>query len=393
MVIIDQIIKELIEHETEFNRIYKCLNKTKQNKKQTIESQVEAIIKEYNYIKSTYISFNNLFSHEYQSYILQLLTKSHDRLTKIFKQYKLHVQIPKVHMPNPEVLIPIIEETEKNFDEEMATFTVIDFINFATKLIPEYDGSPSDKQRFIDAVNLVDKNVGAHMSSAVEVAKSKLKGTARNFITTEDTLKAIVDQLTNCIKSESSNLILSKLKNLKQQDKSANDYIMELEKLTASLKRAYITEGVPVATAESYTTSNVVQAMKSGTNNDKMKLIMEAGEFKTVAEASAKFLSVSSELNSNQSQINYFQQKRYNNFGNNRGFQSNSYRGNNYRNNYNRNFDSFKKNNQNYDRKSANKNYFRRGYESNNRQVRYTEGELGNSNDPQSTQDLQLRDM
>lgn len=78
--------------------------------------------------------------------------------------------------------------------------TVIEFITFATRT-----------KRFIDAVNLVNANVGAFVVSAIEVVKSKLKGSATNIITkrNETTLKAITDKLKENIKSESSKLITS----------------------------------------------------------------------------------------------------------------------------------------------------------------------------------------
>lgn len=71
--------------------------------------------------------------------------------------------------------------------------------------------------------------MGEHIASAVEMVKTKLKGTARNFITNEASLVAIGDKLVASIKPESTNLIISKLKNLKQ--------------LTTSLKKAFFTEG------------------------------------------------------------------------------------------------------------------------------------------------------
>lgn len=52
MVVVDQLITELRLHEKEFNRIYKCLNKSKQAKKETVELNVKNIISEYNFIKS-----------------------------------------------------------------------------------------------------------------------------------------------------------------------------------------------------------------------------------------------------------------------------------------------------------------------------------------------------
>lgn len=57
--------------------------------------------------------------------------------------------------------------------------------------------------------------------------------------------------------------------------------------------------------------------------NDKIKLVMEAGDFQTVSEASAKFLSAHSEINSNDTQINYFQRRFFQCY-----YNANHFRGN-----------------------------------------------------------------
>ncbi len=364
MVNIEKILDILDIHFKEFERVYKCLNKAKLPSEKTVEFHVKTLVYEYNFITKIFNSNIKKVDESLTFNIQETLIKFRNKIIKIFLHIDLQIVIPEVrnlielkeNIFGSNSDIDNNDDTIVNFDidfsdkDEMA-ITVIEFINFATRTIPEFDGTPADLQRFIDAVNLVNANVGEFVGSAVEVVKSKLKGTARNFITNEADLKAITDKLTACIKSESSNLIISKLKSLKQQNKSPNDYVTDLEKLTASLKRAYITEGVPVDTAESYTTANVVQAIKLNTNNEKVKLIMEAGEFKTVAEASAKFLSVYSENNLTHAQINYFQQKRFKNFRGNQRFNrgnSNFYRGNNYQGNYSRNFNSFKQGNQSY---------------------------------------------
>lgn len=67
------------------------------------------------------------------------------------------------------LILKLRKASEKT--EKMA-ITVIEFITFATRT-----------KRFIDAVNLVNANVGAFVVSAIEVVKSKLKGSATNIIT------------------------------------------------------------------------------------------------------------------------------------------------------------------------------------------------------------------
>ncbi len=174
--------------------------------------------------------------------------------------------------------------------------TDIEFLKLASNILPEFDGTPEELQRFIDAIELVDKFSEQHMIIAVAITKTKLKGTARNFVQNEDTLIAVRDRLKKCIKPETSVLIISKLKNLEQFNKTPNEYIKELEILTTALKRAYIVEGLSVDLAEEYTTDKTVEVIKMNSISDKVKLIMDAGNFKTVSEACTKFLFVTSEM-------------------------------------------------------------------------------------------------
>lgn len=238
---------------------------------------------------------------------------------------------------------------EININNEMAT-TTIQFLSFAGKTIPEFDGSPENLQRFTDALNLVNANVETHMNSAVQLAKTKLIGTARNFITNEATLEAIIETLKNNIKGESTKAVIAKIMSVKQLGKSPTSYIKELEELTTSLKRAYITDGVPATLADEYATQNAVVAMTKNATNEKVKLIMEAGHFDSMNDAVAKYVGTTSEhtgvsvLYANRSNRGrganyYYRGNNYYNRGN--GHQSRGYynRGNYTGNsqNYNRN--------------------------------------------------------
>jgi len=311
----------------------------------------------------------------------------------------LNLQIPLIDLPkldttgNSSVNTTSISSTSTS-DSNTMTLTAIHIINLATKVVPEYDGTPNELQRFIDAINLRNTSKDQFEDSAIEVIKTKLKGTAR--ITNETTTIAIRDTLKASVKPLSTKLLISKLKNLKQATKSPNDYITQVESLTTALKTAYISDGLSVNLAETYTTQDALEAIQSNSNNEKVNIILEAGNFANVAELSTKFLSVAAS-NSNENQIHYFQRK-YNNFGGskrfNRGsYHTNNFRGSNFRGGYN-NKPSYYNNHgyQNNFRGGYNdRNSFNRGTQ--NRQVRYVEGELGNSNDRQSNSNVELREM
>lgn len=162
------------------------------------------------------------------------------------------------------------------------------------------------------------------MATAVTIVKTKLIGTARSFVTNEATIDDIVAVLTTNIKFESSKVVSSKLLAYKQGNKSSVDYTKEIESISASLKRAFMSEGVPIAAAERYSVDTLVKAVASNSNNENVKRVMQAADFKTVSDVTAKFMSVTTEETANKSQVLHY--KRFNN--NYRGWRKN-FRGNN----------------------------------------------------------------
>lgn len=80
-------------------------------------------------------------------------------------------------------------------------------------------------------------------------------------------------------------------------------YIKEIEDLTSSLKRAYISEGVPFRLAGEYSTQNAVKSLSTNASNEKIKLIMEAGTFNNMNEAVSKFVTTTTEVSASQSNV------------------------------------------------------------------------------------------
>lgn len=212
------------------------------------------------------------------------------------------------------------------------------FINTYSKIIPEFDGSAENFTRFTDACELLNENVGQFMPTAIRLVKTKLIGSARSYITTENTIEAILRVLKNNITGESSKVVSAKLMSLKQTNKTSNDYIKELESLTKSLKRSYLDEGLPPANAESLANDCAVKAIIYNTHDEKTKTIMQAADFKSLNEASTKFLTVSTERDNLKSQILFYKKKfsprGRGSFNGSRGSYRNNNRGNGNVNNY-----------------------------------------------------------
>lgn len=221
------------------------------------------------------------------------------------------------------------------------------------------------------------------MVSAVGLIKTKLQGVAIDFITTESTIKEIVTQLKGEITPESTKVISAKLMSLKQGNKSANDYIKEVETMTATLKRAYLSEGVSASRATTYSTDVAVKAITTSTNNEKLKTVMQSADFKNINEVSTKFLTVTTDQSANKAQLLYFKGRnpqfrgRGNFRGNFRGQSRGNFRGgyNNFRQNYRGQNDQNQSNN---NRSGGN---YRGGRNGQDRYVRFAE----NSQSPQLT--------
>lgn len=289
-----------------------------------------------------------------------------------------------------------IEDSSENSDyEDTMVQTKEEFLVYASKLLPDFDGSFANLQSFCDGLSLVNLSVGTHGEAAVELVKTKLKNDSRMYISNEATLQAIIATLKDKIKPDSTAVVTSKLMGVSQAKKKVNEYVKEVETLTASLKRAYIAEGVPLPLADQYATRSAVEAMQKNAASDKVRLLMEAGKFVDLNEAVDKFVKANNDEATGTASINYVN-KRYG-VNNQRGRRGNhrNYRGSNgyyYNNNgnSNRNYqngNNWRSNNNNNNRPRGNN----RGR--NNGRVRVANVEENNSQgNGQAPQQTRLRD-
>nr|CAH7743112.1 unnamed protein product [Callosobruchus chinensis] len=200
--------------------------------------------------------------------------------------------------------------------------TAIEFLNLARKILPhEYDGSPDRLQSFLKGHTLLTAYATGNEQNAIAYIKTRLCGKARGLIGDNDSLQDIAQKLRQGIKTESSQAVTSKILGHKQFQKDKTKYAEEIETLSAKLKRAYISEGVPAAVAETYCTNTVVRALSTNASSDRAKLIMEAGTFNSTQEAITKFVGISIDNNANDQTILYTTRQ------NNRTFFRHSFRG------------------------------------------------------------------
>lgn len=339
-------------------------------------------------------------------YVRALFTRSINKLGYAYDFKKSAWDIPTIDLLTAfEGTIPSDPDSDSNSNSktnDMATAN--DVKKDIGKTVPDFDGNPDCLLRFLDALELAKLSVGAHEKIAVLTIKTKLIGKARNCLSnTETTIDQIIASVKAGVKSESTDVITGKIMNLRQLNKSAQVYVEELTKLTDALKGAYISEGFTSTIADKYATKQAVKAMTQNANNGKVKLVMEAGQFSDLNEATSKFLESNNNTANSASVLymgNGFRGRfrgRFRNNYNPRSNQTDRYHDGN-RNNSNRynnrNNGQFNNNNGRFHRNGYNNNNNRNGNNrpnngnsgysgyNNNRAVRVIDEGQGNSPGP-----------
>lgn len=398
----EYILKKARNYREIFLRAHKCLNIDRDTKPETISKHITTLLET---LESVRVLFNANYSR---------LTRAHQVAAEAFFSdlrekailvcdrkgievslpISIHEKIIHEHKLSTEIDISVQQPSTRRIRPEtnMAQ-TVVEFLGTATRILPSYDGSAVNLQSFLDALTLLDTIKDNHETVAISLIKTKLVGTARNLISTEATIQQIINKLKSSVKGESVEVIQSKILNIKQQGKNANAYANEIEDLTKRLETAYISDGLPNETAKKYATNSAVAAIVKNATNEKVKLVMESGNFKDMNEAISKFINSCNGAHNQQNAIlaygsgrsqvqnnyqrrgrrNYRQpQDRNSQINQNEGYVNESNRrynrGYNYNNNnnngYNNNNRSYNNNNRSYN------NNNNRGYNNSNRDNR-----------------------
>lgn len=369
----ESVYTTLKNHKTELLKSYKCLNKNRPISEETINRHKTVILSNFEKIKEIINNFKDRLTPEHKELARSIFHSCRDRILKISAKHNLHIQVPLSTSTEVKVDIQSSEEEQgsedsevsdndqENSDENIENIdltaniantdppeisvtmpqTIVEFLSTAARLIPEFDGRPENLQSFIDALNLVESIKDTHETSAVSLIKTKLKGTARNLIANEATIQAVIAKLQGCVKGESVDVISAKIMNIKQQGKNANAYAKEIEDLTKSLEGAYISDGLPHLVATKYATQLAVRAITKNAQHEKVKLIIESGQFNNMNDLMSKFISSCTDSYGQPNSILHYQ---------------NNYRGNN----------QFRGRGRGYNRYSQGQNNDNTGYYRNN---------------------------
>jgi len=391
-----EIAIRIDEFRFRFDKSYKCINRDAVIKSETLKNHIEILVGEYNNIVTLVNKYANRLTSEHNNKCLRVIKSLNTRLNNIRKRRHILIDVPESLSQLVEFNTDQFKELDESVqssgaesDSDIETLegsdriefksepikisemaqTLIEFIRLATSLIPEFDGKPENLQSFLDALGLLDSLKSTHETTAISLIKTKLKGHVRNLISNEQTIAAIITQLSSAVKGESVEVISAKLLNLQQRNKTANQYTQEVEKLTKALEGAYISEGLSQSLANKYSTTTAVKAMTQNCSIDKVKLIMQAGTFTNMNDAISKFVNSCTEITGQSNTVLYYR-RGANNY--NRGARGYNRGRNNYHNNYNRG--SNNNNNNNYNNRGG-----RRGQNQGRGRGNYNHGNNNNS--------------
>lgn len=402
----DNVLGKLHEIKRIFDKSYKCLNRTPLPSKITQLKHINILACQHNTIANLGRTIYPVLSTEHKLEFENYFTSIKNRLKVLFNKLQVPQEVPTcitklLDLSIHSLLCSVssntdtdsLEDTdtdslvEQNEINNLSNMTPIEFINTATKLLPEFDGKIENLSKFINAIDLLETIKETHENIAISLIKTKLTHSASTLITTESTIEAIKSKLVASVKYESPQSISARLNTVKQNNKSDSDFAKEIETLSLQLEQAFIADGLTPALAKSYSTQHAVKTIKTNAKSEEVKLLMRAGQFPTVGDAITKFLELGSE-SSGTLQVNYINKFRNSNVRY-RGRGNRSYRGQ--RSSSNRNYNTRRNgsHSDNRDNNNRNRNYGHntnyRGRRHNNGNVRYTEASE-NGDVPQSAQ-------
>lgn len=257
-------------------------------------------------------------------------------------------------------------------------------IRGAGTLVPIYDGNTDGLNAFIDAVELLESITDAAQQDTLrKFLKTRVTGKARDTLTGNITdIKQFLEDLKqHCQPTATSESVTAQLRSLKQGITKVDTYTEKVSELCRKLVQALNKETNNASISKKIAEKFALEAMIAGLSNPETSIILKAGNFGSLAEATAKAISVDEPVakpilaimsRNNGNQNNYDNRNGYQN--NNTGNFTGGYRGGN--NSYNN------RNNNNY----GNRNYnnFNRNFNHNNRQNNFNNNGFSRQNNNQN---------
>lgn len=326
----EEIVAKARQIKETFDRSYKCLNIDRDTKEETVIRHLQTLIDSLENIRVLFVDNYSRLTTSHKTAADSFFQDVREKLITVASRKSVDIEIPESLHEKITLNLLKIEEI-RDYSDNMAQ-TAIEFLGTASRILPDFDGRVDNLQSFLDALNLIDSIKGTHEAVAISLVKTKLKGAVRNLICTETTLQHVITKLKTSIKGETVDVVTAKLMNVRQQNKNTNNYATEVEDLAKRLETAYISDGIPTTLASTYATKTAVKAIAKNATNEKVKLIMEAGNFSNMNEVMAKFVNSCTETFGQPNSILHYRSKRRDNYRHRNTFNRN---GNNQRHNVN----------------------------------------------------------
>lgn len=322
----EDLVRQLTLIKEEFNRSYKCLNRTPLPSPHTQAKHLNNLVLQHNTIAATLRTFYSLLTPTHQQEADTFFKSVKSKLKYILKKLEINDTVPE---NNTSIFQLNFIEEESDDSEDTASgsstteetsqtpakaaiispkpdqnsenqsnsvnMTPAEFLNLIAKLMPEYDGSADKLPNIVSALDLIESLKGDHENLAVAYIKTKITGRSQNLVAPLTTITTIKDTLKSTVKGETAKSVTSKMLALKQNSKEPTVFAKELEELSLKLENAYILEGLPASFASKFATEATVKALQTNARSAESRLLLKAGQFNTVNEAVTKFVELSSE--------------------------------------------------------------------------------------------------
>lgn len=291
-------------------------------------------------------------------------------------------------------------------EAKMAHLAISEFMKIASGHINKpYSGDPLCLTSFIDSIKLLETLATTNelRTFLVSFVKTKIDGRAREFITTEDSINAIINTLKNKIKPDNSKVIEGRMLSLRLNLQAQDDFAKKTEDLAEAFRRSLVVEGITFDKANEMSIDKTVEVCRNNARSDLVKSVLEASKFEAPKDVIAKLLTQVDKARQEHQVLHFRRRDQTDNFNRNRGrnFRGQSRRphGNrppfNNSNSQSRNQHGFQNQQQNgfqnrqYSR-GRGRSFYNSGNSGNNGQryqsVRFANSNQGNSEVPQQIQ-------
>lgn len=391
------LVKTINDFKDQFDKSYKCVNKDTPIKVETLIYHIQILIKQYNNIVQAINEYKDKLTEEHYKQCLKYIQSLNARLKAIGIRQNIEINVPEdltlladfnenqlndLDESKPQIDTDISSETDtREESSNMPQQVALDreYVKQVSSSIPEFDGKKLSLNRFLTALRIVERTKGDQESLAVEVIKSKITGPILYKVQDETTISAIITKLKGNVKGESPDVLKAKLYNIKQKGKTASQYTVEIDNLRKQLEAAYIDDGLDPDNAEKFSTKESISAMTKNCEHDKLRIILEAGNFVTFNDVMGKYIHCSTEMTGSASTVLYHRGRgRGNNYHYTQRGRPNG------RGNYNQNYQQYNSSNRGPYRGNARGN--NRGRNNSNRGNNHNNGNNQGNNNVRVTQ-------